>query len=169
MSGGKKATAGMLIGSDSHYRLPFQWWAATADHYSNSGSELKLRWPNSAGKEYHIHCRIWGVPGMRAPLGVQILSFSCSFQQNICKIIGFWQLAHPPEENSGSATDIIITYPQNLQFSYSRIYSGGSRISPRRGRQLPGGANIRFCQIFPKLQEIERIWTPSGARVPRPP
>ena len=33
------------------------------------------------------------------------------------------------------------------------IYSGGSRISPRSGRQLSGGgghANIRFCQFFPK-------------------
>ena len=28
--------------------------------------------------------------------------------------------------------------------------NGRSRISPRRGRQLPGGANIRFCQNFPK-------------------
>ena len=34
---------------------------------------------------------------------------------------------------------------------YNVITSGGSRISPRRGRQLPGGgANIRFCQNFPK-------------------
>ena len=32
---------------------------------------------------------------MCAPLRVQILSFSCSFRQNICKIIGFWELAHP--------------------------------------------------------------------------
>ena len=33
----------------------------------------------------------------------------------------------------------------------SDICSGGSRISPGGGRQLPrGGANIRFCQIFPK-------------------
>ena len=44
-----------------------------------------------------------GPPGTHAP-GVQIFSFSCSFQQNI--------LAHPlcelspPQENSGSATDI---------------------------------------------------------------
>ena len=40
--------------------------------------------------------------------------------------------------------------------------SGGSRISPRWGRQLSRGrTNIRFCQIFPqKLYEIERIWTP---------
>ena len=29
----------------------------------------------------------------------------------------------PPQENSGSAADIIITYPQNLRFSYSSIYS----------------------------------------------
>ena len=25
------------------------------------------------------------------------------------------------------------------------------------------GANIRLCQNFPKLHEIERIWTPGGA------
>ena len=30
------------------------------------------------------------------------------------------------------------------------LCSGGSRISLRRGRQLPGGTNIWFCQIFPK-------------------
>ena len=49
------------------------------------------------------------------------------------------------------------------------IISGGSKISPRRGRQLPGGANIRFCQIFPKLHEIERIWAPRGACIPHAP
>ena len=41
--------------------------------------------------------------------------------------------------------------------------SGGSRISPRWGRQTSGGGtNIRFCQIFPKLHKIERIWTPGA-------
>ena len=46
-----------------------------------------------------------GAPGTRAPPpGVQILSFSCSFQQIIRKIIGFWELAPPPGENPGSAT-----------------------------------------------------------------
>ena len=25
-----------------------------------------------------------------------------------------------------------------------------------------GGANVRFCQNFPKLHEIERIWTPGA-------
>ena len=43
-----------------------------------------------------VHWRIQGgAPGTRAPPGVKILSFSCSFRQNICKIIGFWELAHP--------------------------------------------------------------------------
>ena len=43
--------------------------------------------------------------------------------------------------------------------------SGGSRISPRRGRQLPrgGGAPTYDFAIFPqKLHEIERIWAPRG-------
>ena len=35
--------------------------------------------------------------------------------------------------------------------SWRTPLSGGSRISPRRGRQLPGGgANIQFHQNFPK-------------------
>ena len=38
------------------------------------------------------------------PLRVQILSFSCSFQQIIRKIIDFWELAPLPGESSGSAT-----------------------------------------------------------------
>ena len=44
--------------------------------------------------------------------------------------------------------------------------SGGSRISPRRGRQLPrGGApTYNFVKISQKLHEIERIWTPSEGR-----
>ena len=50
-------------------------------------------------------------------------------------------------------------------------YSGGSRISPRRGCQLPGGApTYEFAKFSQKLHEIERIWTPGGgARVPRAP
>ena len=45
-----------------------------------------------------------GARDARPPLGVQILSFSCSFQQIIRKIIDFWELAPPPGENPGSAT-----------------------------------------------------------------
>ena len=38
--------------------------------------------------------------------------------------------------------------------------SGGSRISPRRVRQLPGGGALTydFAKISQKLHEIERIW-----------
>ena len=43
------------------------------------------------------------------------------------------------------------TFRLDLSLHYIIYSSGGSRISPRRVRQLPrGGANIRFCQIFPK-------------------
>ena len=45
----------------------------------------------------------------------------------------------------------------------SVIPSGGSRISPRRGRQLPRGAPTHnFAKFSQKLHEIERIWTPVG-------
>ena len=43
-----------------------------------------------------------------------------------------------------------------------------ARISPR-GANSPGGggANIQFCQIFPKTAlEIERIWVLGGAGAP---
>ena len=43
--------------------------------------------------------------------------------------------------------------------------SGGSRISPRRGRQLPRGApTYDFAKFSQKLHEIERIWAPRGGR-----
>ena len=39
-------------------------------------------------------------------------------------------------------------------------FSGGSRISPRWGRQLSRGApTYDFAKISQKLHEIERIWT----------
>ena len=42
--------------------------------------------------------------------------------------------------------------------------SGGSRISPRRGRQLSGGVpTYDFAKFSQKLYEIERIWAPRGA------
>ena len=41
--------------------------------------------------------------------------------------------------------------------------SGGSRISPRRGHQLPRGApTYDFAKFSPKQHEIEIIWTPGG-------
>ena len=46
-------------------------------------------------------------------------------------------------------------------------FSGGSRIFPRRGRQLSGGEGALtydFAKFPQKLHEIERIWTPEGGR-----
>ena len=41
------------------------------------------------------------------------------------------------------------------------VRSGRSRISPRRGRQLSGGApTYDFAKFSRKLHEIERIWAP---------
>ena len=44
--------------------------------------------------------------------------------------------------------------------------SGGSRISPRRGHQLPGGGapTYDFAKFSQKLHEIERISAPQGGR-----
>ena len=48
-------------------------------------------------------------------------------------------------------------------FNISLLVSGGSRISPRRGRELPRGApTYEFAKFSRKLHEIERIWTPGG-------
>ena len=54
---------------------------------------------------------------------------------------------------------------------FTPVCSGGSRISPRRGRQLPGESPTYDFAIFSrKLHEIERTWAPSwGARPSRPP
>ena len=47
--------------------------------------------------------------------------------------------------------------------------SGGSRISPRRGLQLPGGGGpptYDFAKISQKLHDIERIWTGGASLAP---
>ena len=49
-----------------------------------------------------------GAPGTSPP--VKVLSFSCSFRQNICKITPTWELPPSPQENSESATALI--YPE---------------------------------------------------------
>ena len=50
---------------------------------------------------------------------------------------------------------------------FRSLLSGGSRISPRRGAPtLQGGPpTYDFAKFSQKLHEIERIWTPRGARV----
>ena len=61
--------------------------------------------------------------------------------------------------------------PYILQGTFITLikFSGGSRISPRRGRQLSrGGApTYDFVKFSQKLHEIERIWTPGGGAHPK--
>ena len=51
------------------------------------------------------------------------------------------------------------------------VRSGGSRISPRSGRQLSGGGapTYHFSKFSQKLHEIETIWTPGDAPPLDPP
>ena len=54
--------------------------------------------------------------------------------------------------------------------SNSTPISGGSRIFPRRGRQLSGGApGYDFIKISQKLNEIKEISAPGGCASPAPP
>ena len=61
----------------------------------------------------------------------------------------------------------ILTCSENVEngVGLNDRISGGSRISPRRGRQLPRGApTYDFATFSQKLHEIERIWTSRGGR-----
>ena len=51
-----------------------------------------------------------GVRDARPPLGVQILSISCSFRENLACSRPPWRVHAPPRENPGSATDIGASY-----------------------------------------------------------
>ena len=57
------------------------------------------------------------------------------------------------------------TFPSCITLHHIWLVSGGSRISPKRGRQLP--KVLLFCNFFcQKLHENERIWTPGGGARP---
>ena len=73
--------------------------------------------------------------------------------RNGCDIHKFCKRKGSSWHVSCTKTSEYHNYRGKLKFisDFLVMSSGGSRISPRRGRQLPGGgANIRFCQIFPK-------------------
>ena len=99
-----------------------------------------------------------GTPGTH-PLGVQILSFSCSFRQKICKIIPIWELAHSPGENPGSATVI-----------YQKTMHQQWRIQDFRGSNPSAWAeNLLFEKIFAEYcMKIKDIGPRGGARPWRP-
>ena len=71
-----------------------------------------------------------GARDARPLLGVQILSFSCSFWQKIDKIIDFWELAPPPGENPGSATGWF-TWQSVLTFSSIKAIHNWTEIYVR--------------------------------------
>ena len=68
--------------------------------------------------------------------------------------------------NSAHSVLIIVLY-NHICLSWNKkllsLFSGGSRISPRWGRQPSGGPpTYSFATFFQQLHEIERIWTVGG-------
>ena len=65
---------------------------------------------------------------------------------------------------------IIEHFRLNIQPQITIYFSGGSKISPRRGRQLPGGApTYDFVNICRKLHENEENLAARGRASPAPP
>ena len=90
-----------------------------------------------------------------------------------------WTLIHNQHEDrvstfglvSSSTRIQVSTEFSTVTFRWCRkvFSSGGSRISPRRGHQLPGGTPTYDFAIFSrKLHEIERIWPRGGGGGARP-
>ena len=66
----------------------------------------------------------------------------------------------------------IVTKLKNAGWLLGMLYSGGSRISPRRRCQLSWGVRAPtydFVKFSWKLHEIERLWTPRKWRASLPP
>ena len=113
------------------------------------------------------------------PLRTKIFLISCSFWENLANLyVGGGPTGSAPDNVSGSdkmrfstknldsMCPLLVDAVKSPPWSYQKVrksrarphvinlthnFSGGSRISPRRGRQLPrGAANIRFRQNFPK-------------------
>ena len=96
---------------------------------------------------------------MYPPTQVQILSFSCSFLQKICKNNRFahplWELT-PPQENPGSTTDVDPGFLRERQ-------------SQRHERGTPDFFSLHWCYFlgenrkksFPTLKKFQEFWTSS--------
>ena len=60
--------------------------------------------------------------------------------------------------------------PSTLSYINPSATTGGSRISPRRGRQLPGGRQHTNLPNFPKnCMKLKEFGPPGGARPSHPP
>ena len=91
--------------------LQLQFWNVTYfDKLRNNfahtyKSQLKVKQIFSSFCQSCQHWRIWGGrEGRTPPLGVQILSISCSFRENLACSRPPWRVHAPPRENPGSAT-----------------------------------------------------------------
>ena len=126
---------------------------------------------------------------MATPSGrtnMQCEGMNCSFsRRDIIKLDDFLndlseELA-PPRRFISHANQVMDELFDRLKVDSNSVYhdnfaiyigsSGGSRISPRRGHQLPGGGapTYDFAIFSQKLHEIERIWAPRLAHIPRAP
>ena len=92
------------------------------------------------------------------------------FSSSYCQI---WKYSKPEYFNFSDRTSNVKREWTWLEMSTrdgAGLSSGGSRISPRRGRQLPGGGRqhmilTNFLKNYIKLKEF----VPGGARPSRPP
>ena len=124
----------MLNLKSHHTRTPLQVCSNLFTMLSRLSARERLPFHSKPLLVLFVHTSYW-----RIPLSVQFLSFSCSFWENFCQIIG---CATSPKSSPGKST-----------IHHCIVYSLGSRISPRWGAptlQGSGGANIRFYQIFRK-------------------
>ena len=118
------------------------------------------------------HWRIQGAPGTHAP-GYKFFHFHAVFGKKIGSHTHFGTGCYLLVAHSSNLTthwlplsQLIVTSERLLKSNHS---SGGSRISPRRRRQLPGAPTYNFCQILPKTAWNLKNLDPRGAHVPRAP
>ena len=78
----------------------------------------------------------------------------------------FWRLISINSPNQINWKSLKLTIWND---KFTEICSGGSRISPRRGANSPGGANIWFCQMFLKTAWNWNNLDPQGVLVPGAP
>ena len=93
------------------------------------------------------------------PLGVQILSFSCSFRPKICTITSTWELVPPLQEYPGSTTG-------QLSKSTNSVWgnNGGSRGAP--GACPPGPKCSQSHAVFCKIWQNHMLAPPGGLAPP---
>ena len=93
-----------------------------------------------------------------APTSLGVLKRVCSIDIHTDKISQLYS-----QRYWGNVEETLDCY----QITDVNMFPAADPGFPQGDANSPGGANIRFCQIFLKLHEIERIWAPGGT--PRAP